>query len=207
MWVKPPEVLARDRLLGSYAVSDYTILSTTKSRKQDCLMQGMMICLIFSSCPLPFLLFYLNTKESAHVNWYYHLSIVTQFNQEIQRQVEGTSASWANVLLQVKPVLNRVKLTLILLATLLVSCSLLFINLGNQKDPYVLSEDAGGRAVAGVYNEESARSFEPDAFCGVPDRSWISYMRTVSYVLLVYGIRYNSRGLNTQFFLGRSTEL
>ncbi|CAN6441761.1 unnamed protein product [Victoria cruziana] len=90
MWVKPPEVLARDRLLGSYAV---------------------------------------------------------------------------------KPVLNRVKLTLILLATMLVSCALLFINLGNQKDSYVLSEDAGGRAVAGVYNEESARSFEPDAFCGVPDRS------------------------------------
>ncbi|XP_031489355.1 uncharacterized protein ycf36 [Nymphaea colorata] len=67
----------------------------------------------------------------------------------------------------VKPVLNRVKLTLVLLAAMLVSCVLPFMKI----DPYVLSEDVGGRAVAGVYNEDSARSFEPDAFCGVPDRS------------------------------------
>ncbi|KAG1346350.1 protein CONSERVED IN THE GREEN LINEAGE AND DIATOMS 27, chloroplastic [Cocos nucifera] len=68
----------------------------------------------------------------------------------------------------VKPVLSRVKLTLLGLAVSLVACVLLFINIENPRNP---SEDAGERAVAGVYNDASARSFEPDAFCGEPDLS------------------------------------
>lgn len=70
--------------------------------------------------------------------------------------------------LQVKPVLNRVKITLIGLAVALVTCALLFINIENPRDS---SESSGVRAIAGAYNDESARSFEPDAFCGEPDLS------------------------------------
>ncbi|WOK91338.1 hypothetical protein Cni_G00029 [Canna indica] len=70
--------------------------------------------------------------------------------------------------LSVKPVLSRVKLTLVGLAASLVACALLFINIESPRD---LPQDAGGRAIAGAYNDESARSFEPDAFCGEPDLS------------------------------------
>ncbi|RRT41492.1 hypothetical protein B296_00041049 [Ensete ventricosum] len=68
----------------------------------------------------------------------------------------------------VKPVLSRVKLTLIGLAISLVACAFLFINIENPRDT---TKDAGERAVAGAYRDESARSFEPDAFCGEPDLS------------------------------------
>ncbi|CAL9062739.1 unnamed protein product [Musa banksii] len=68
----------------------------------------------------------------------------------------------------VKPVLSRVKLTLIGLAISLVACAFLFINIENPRDT---SKDSGERAVAGAYSDESARSFEPDAFCGEPDLS------------------------------------
>ncbi|ONK76598.1 uncharacterized protein A4U43_C03F29970 [Asparagus officinalis] len=68
----------------------------------------------------------------------------------------------------VKPVLNRVKITLIGLAVALVTCAILFINIENLRDS---SEDSGGRAIAGAYKDESARLFEPDAFCGEPDLS------------------------------------
>ncbi|CAK9138179.1 unnamed protein product [Ilex paraguariensis] len=69
----------------------------------------------------------------------------------------------------VKPVLSRLKNTLVVLATSLLVCALVFINTeDSQKNPYVSSEEAGGKAVPGVYNEESARSFEADAFCGEP---------------------------------------
>uniref|UniRef100_A0A2P2K497 Uncharacterized protein n=1 Tax=Rhizophora mucronata TaxID=61149 RepID=A0A2P2K497_RHIMU len=71
---------------------------------------------------------------------------------------------------QVKPVLSRLKYTLVTLAASLFVCVLLFINVdGGQKDPYLTSEEAGRRAIPGIYNEDSARSFEPDAFCGEPD--------------------------------------
>uniref|UniRef100_A0A1D1YCK6 Uncharacterized protein ycf36 n=1 Tax=Anthurium amnicola TaxID=1678845 RepID=A0A1D1YCK6_9ARAE len=69
----------------------------------------------------------------------------------------------------VKPVLNRVKLTLVGLGLSLVVCILLFINIDNPRE--ASSENKGGRAVAGVYNDASARSFEPEAFCGGPDLS------------------------------------
>ena len=71
---------------------------------------------------------------------------------------------------QVKPVLSRLKNTLIGLAVSLIVCVALLINLeDSQKDSYISSGEAGVRAVPGVYNDESARSFEPDAFCGEPD--------------------------------------
>ncbi|KAF2304346.1 hypothetical protein GH714_030305 [Hevea brasiliensis] len=71
----------------------------------------------------------------------------------------------------VKPVLSRLKYTLLTLATSLFVCILLFINVGEaQKGPYP-SEAAKDRAIPGVYNDDSARSFEPDAFCGEPKLS------------------------------------
>ncbi|XP_015083469.1 uncharacterized protein ycf36 isoform X1 [Solanum pennellii] len=67
----------------------------------------------------------------------------------------------------VKPVLSRLKNTLVVLATSLLVCVVVFVNIENgQKDSYIPSEEAGGRSVPGVYDDESARSFEPDAFCG-----------------------------------------
>ncbi|KAI3881796.1 hypothetical protein MKX03_002810 [Papaver bracteatum] len=68
----------------------------------------------------------------------------------------------------VKPVLNRLKFTLVGLAASLVISVLLLVNVGSSYNPYLPSEEAEGRSVAGVYNDESARSFEPDAFCGEP---------------------------------------
>ncbi|GAB2250840.1 hypothetical protein Droror1_Dr00017090 [Drosera rotundifolia] len=71
---------------------------------------------------------------------------------------------------QVKPVLNRLKNTLVVLALSLFACVALLMDLERrQGDSYTMSNEAGGRAVAGVYNAESARLFEPDAFCGKSD--------------------------------------
>ncbi|KAL1830667.1 hypothetical protein DCAR_0100599 [Daucus carota subsp. sativus] len=67
----------------------------------------------------------------------------------------------------VKPVLSRLKNTLVGLGLSLFMCIILFVNTeGSPKETYVSSDQAGGRAVRGVYSEESARSFEPEAFCG-----------------------------------------
>ncbi|KAJ6406491.1 hypothetical protein OIU84_010079 [Salix udensis] len=69
----------------------------------------------------------------------------------------------------VKPVLSRLKYTLVTLAASLFVCVVLFINIeGGQKNSYMPFEESGGRAIPGVYNDDSARSFEPDAFCGEP---------------------------------------
>ncbi|KAJ4771575.1 hypothetical protein LUZ62_064749 [Rhynchospora pubera] len=68
----------------------------------------------------------------------------------------------------VKPILNRVKYTLIGLAVSLVVCALLFVNTGTSKD---LSDNAERRVVPGKYSDEAARFFEPEAFCGEPDLS------------------------------------
>lgn len=72
---------------------------------------------------------------------------------------------------QVKPILGRLKYTLLTLATSLFICIILFINVdGVQKGSY-MTEAAKDRAIPGVYNDDSARSFEPDAFCGEPNLS------------------------------------
>ncbi|CAN1786381.1 Protein CONSERVED IN THE GREEN LINEAGE AND DIATOMS 27, chloroplastic [Linum perenne] len=75
----------------------------------------------------------------------------------------------------VKPVLSRLKNTLVTLAAMLVACVLLFVSLEREAMDLSIriSEAAGaaGRAVPGVYNDDSARSFEPDAFCGEPSNS------------------------------------
>lgn len=66
-----------------------------------------------------------------------------------------------------KPVLSRLKNSLIALAiSLFISVALLLNYEGSQKELRKLSNEAGDRVVAGVYNDDSARSFEPDAFCG-----------------------------------------
>lgn len=80
-------------------------------------------------------------------------------------RVQSSQIHFVVVKLQVKPILNRVKITLIGLAVALAICALLFINI---EDPNNSSEYVGGRVIAGVYNDASARSFEPDAFCGEP---------------------------------------
>ena len=70
--------------------------------------------------------------------------------------------------LQVKPVLNRVKFTLVGLAVSLTLCILLYANTEKPREPFEF-ENPGGRAIPGVYSDTAARSFEPDAFCGEPD--------------------------------------
>ncbi|KAK1436045.1 hypothetical protein QVD17_01820 [Tagetes erecta] len=73
----------------------------------------------------------------------------------------------------VKPVLNRLKNTLVALAiSLLIFIALLVNTESTQKETAIASgREAGGRSVAGSYNDESARSFEPEAFCGGSDLS------------------------------------
>lgn len=76
------------------------------------------------------------------------------------------------LLLQVKPVLSRLKYTLITLGASLFVCALLLVNLeGGQKGSYLAPSESGDRAIPGVYNDDSAKSFEPDAFCGEPNLS------------------------------------
>ncbi|KAG0485057.1 hypothetical protein HPP92_009136 [Vanilla planifolia] len=66
----------------------------------------------------------------------------------------------------VKPVLTRVKLTLVGLAISLALCVVLLIYI--ESSVYV-PVNTSRKVIAGVYNDQSARSFEPDAFCGEPD--------------------------------------
>ncbi|XP_073055280.1 uncharacterized protein ycf36 [Primulina eburnea] len=67
----------------------------------------------------------------------------------------------------VKPVLGRLKNTLLVLGVSLYICMVFLFDFeSGQKYSNIASEEPGGRAIPGVYNEESARSFEPDAFCG-----------------------------------------
>ncbi|KAJ7966434.1 DUF1230 family protein [Quillaja saponaria] len=69
----------------------------------------------------------------------------------------------------VKPVLSRLKYTLVGLATSLFVCALLLINIdGSENSSYIASQEASSRVIPGVYNDDSARTFEPDAFCGEP---------------------------------------
>lgn len=71
---------------------------------------------------------------------------------------------------KVKPVLRRLKVTLVGLATCLLASALILINIdGYQNDLNLRSNETGVRVIPGVYNDESARSFEPDAFCGEPN--------------------------------------
>ncbi|KAF6174867.1 hypothetical protein GIB67_026355 [Kingdonia uniflora] len=71
----------------------------------------------------------------------------------------------------VKPLLSRLKVTLVGLGATLFMCVLLLINAEGSRTKSYISEESWGRAVAGVYNDDSARSFEPDVFCGEPELS------------------------------------
>ncbi|KAG8381815.1 hypothetical protein BUALT_Bualt05G0012100 [Buddleja alternifolia] len=67
----------------------------------------------------------------------------------------------------VKPVLGRLKNTLLVLGASLYVCIVVLMNIeSNQRKAFIPPQEPGGRAVPGVYNDESARNFEPDAFCG-----------------------------------------
>lgn len=68
---------------------------------------------------------------------------------------------------KVKPVLSRLKITLVSLATLLLVCALVLINIDGGQN--LTSKEPRNRVVPGVYNDDSARFFEPDAFRGEPD--------------------------------------
>ncbi|GLT25560.1 hypothetical protein SLA2020_006820 [Shorea laevis] len=69
----------------------------------------------------------------------------------------------------VKPVLSRLKYTLVTLAASLFISILVLINVeGDQKISSMSSDQARSRAIPGIYNEDSARTFEPDGFCGEP---------------------------------------
>lgn len=62
--------------------------------------------------------------------------------------------------------LSRLKYTLVSLAVSLLVCIALLVNVDeSQKGSY---GEAGSGVIPGVYNDDSARSFEPDAFCGEP---------------------------------------
>lgn len=75
---------------------------------------------------------------------------------------------------QVKPVLGRLKNTLLVLGVSLYICIVFLFDIeSGQKYANIASEESGGRAIPGVYNEESARSFEPDAFCGESSTPWM----------------------------------
>lgn len=79
----------------------------------------------------------------------------------------------------VKPVLNRLKNTLVALATSLFICVVIIVNSeSSRKETYIISPEeaessnsSSGAIIPRVYNDESARSFEPDAFCGEPQPS------------------------------------
>ncbi|KAG5110073.1 hypothetical protein JHK82_039296 [Glycine max] len=62
----------------------------------------------------------------------------------------------------VKPVLGRLKITLVSLATSLLVCALILINIDGDQN--LTSKEPRVRVVPGVYNDDSARLFEPDAF-------------------------------------------
>ncbi|KAK9946280.1 hypothetical protein M0R45_011753 [Rubus argutus] len=63
----------------------------------------------------------------------------------------------------VKPVLSRLKLTLVSLAASILACVLVILYIDGGQ-----IQEAENRVIRGVYNDDSARSFEPDAFCGEP---------------------------------------
>jgi len=63
---------------------------------------------------------------------------------------------------KVKPVLGRLKITLVSLATSLLVCALILINIDGDQN--LTSKEPRVRVVPGVYNDDSARLFEPDAF-------------------------------------------
>ena len=72
---------------------------------------------------------------------------------------------------QVKPALSRVKLTLIGLATSLVTCTLFFLSIESTKDAPILmngiNEDSSSiqqSSSGSAYSDESARMFEPEVF-------------------------------------------
>ncbi|KAI4380869.1 hypothetical protein MLD38_007008 [Melastoma candidum] len=74
----------------------------------------------------------------------------------------------------VKPVLSKLKYTLVSLAASLCLCVVLLLNVDGiteKGSPYKATEKSIERAIPGVYDDESARSFEPDAFCGEPSSS------------------------------------
>ncbi|XP_020685005.1 protein CONSERVED IN THE GREEN LINEAGE AND DIATOMS 27, chloroplastic isoform X4 [Dendrobium catenatum] len=58
--------------------------------------------------------------------------------------------------------------TLIGLAISLAVCVIILVDVENPK---YIPVNTKGKVIAGVYNEEAARSFEPDAFCGDSDLS------------------------------------
>lgn len=66
--------------------------------------------------------------------------------------------------------LTRLKYTLVTLAVSLLICIVLLVNINgeSQKQSNNVTSDERTRVIPGVYNDESARSFEPDAFCGEP---------------------------------------
>ncbi|XP_020685004.1 protein CONSERVED IN THE GREEN LINEAGE AND DIATOMS 27, chloroplastic isoform X3 [Dendrobium catenatum] len=87
-------------------------------------------------------------------------------NRLLSATVDYEETGWYDG--QVKPVLTKVKFTLIGLAISLAVCVIILVDVENPK---YIPVNTKGKVIAGVYNEEAARSFEPDAFCGDSDLS------------------------------------
>lgn len=63
--------------------------------------------------------------------------------------------------------LSRLKYTLVSLGVALLVSVVFLVNMDEiLKIYYAAPEEAEIRVIPGVYNDESARLFEPDAFCG-----------------------------------------
>ncbi|KAG2666064.1 hypothetical protein I3760_15G037600 [Carya illinoinensis] len=88
-------------------------------------------------------------------------------NRLLSATVEYEETGWYDG--QVKPVLSRLKFTLVVLAASLFACALFLTGIdGDQNVSNIRSGNASTRVIPGVYSDESARAFEPDEFCGEP---------------------------------------
>ncbi|KAL1061139.1 hypothetical protein V6Z11_1Z040600 [Gossypium hirsutum] len=108
-----------------------------------------------------------NRLLSATVEWWYDGQIWVKTAEVLARD------RLLGFFIYVKSVLIRLKYTLVTLAVSLLVCVLPLINVdqGGQESSYMTSKEARVQAIPGVYDDDSARSFEPDAFCGEPDLS------------------------------------
>ncbi|XP_020685003.1 protein CONSERVED IN THE GREEN LINEAGE AND DIATOMS 27, chloroplastic isoform X2 [Dendrobium catenatum] len=97
-------------------------------------------------------------------------------NRLLSATVDYEETGWYDGQIWVKTpdVLTRDRLlgsysfTLIGLAISLAVCVIILVDVENPK---YIPVNTKGKVIAGVYNEEAARSFEPDAFCGDSDLS------------------------------------